>query len=617
MAGGMMLAMLSLGVPALGSSASAFEVRVRGQGKLYADVKPAGVTLQLIGSLRDELGNVLPQRNIQVVVRSANSSRSVLEEVVSTDMQGRFQLQRALDEGDYLVTTRFEPTEHLDGASVEREVHLEVIPPRVDIHVPRLVVGQTHPANLRVRASAAGIGVSAPVEVWVNGSKQRVLELDLYGRGAMDVARLLTPGENVIEVRLPSEGRRPEASDASSLRFSQELELEATAAPSQQRLERGLMVSGTVSDADGPVDSGRVEIVFERVGNIPSADQDVAPPVSLVSPKDLHVVVALGESGSFQGFLPGQLIQDGQWRARVSFRPAAGDVLSMVTEVITFDRTGSRWMLNILGLIAILMGCAVLLFRLSTIDFRQLWAKLRAKPSPKVVLRFEEDEPLEVEAIEPEEGAQVAQSHAQIAGVVWDTWRKTHIPFARIELLRDDTVEHTITCMSDGRFRSHELPHGSWQLRVIARGFARGVFELSIPHEGDYRFVRLGMVAIPVKIRRFYQNWVRRVHGEELWGKLSPRQIEAVIQRAFDALPPSPIAPTQRADLKQRLEALLLAQGSSTQLAPQDLLLAVTEIVEESYFSARIYDEELWNMLVSIIQRLDQMARHSDTQEEP
>ncbi|CAN0576835.1 unnamed protein product, partial [Laminaria digitata] len=138
--------------------AHAFEIRVRGQGKLYVDVQPAGITLQVMGSLRDELGTALPQRDVELQILSANSERVLHTETLVTDMRGRFQLQRAMDEGDYIVTTRFVGSEHLDGDRVEREVGLSIIPPRVDIHTPCLVVGTSRAANLRVRASASGIG---------------------------------------------------------------------------------------------------------------------------------------------------------------------------------------------------------------------------------------------------------------------------------------------------------------------------------------------------------------------------------------------------------------------------------------------------------------------------
>ena len=101
--------------------AHGFEIRVRGQGKLYADVQPAGITVQVAGALRDELGNALPQRDVRVRILSANSNRELHKEVLSTDMQGRFQLQRSMDEGDYIIEAEFLGTEHLDG-----DVYLQV-----------------------------------------------------------------------------------------------------------------------------------------------------------------------------------------------------------------------------------------------------------------------------------------------------------------------------------------------------------------------------------------------------------------------------------------------------------------------------------------------------------
>jgi len=598
------------GGAALVQDAHAFEIRVRGEGKLYADVQAAGITVQLAGALRDELGNALPQRDVLVRIKAANSNRELHKETISTDMQGRFQLQRSMDEGDYLIEAEFLGTEHLDGDKIAREVHLAIIPPRVDIHVPKLVVGTSRTANLRVRASAAGVGISAPVEVLVNGAQVTTLELDLYGRGAIDVVPHLQPGENVVEVRLPKERKRPAASDASTLRFSSDPEIEVSAQASQRRLERGLLVTGRVSDSNGPLPSGSIKVEFERVGPVPGQEIDeiAEEPAPALSASAREVRTEVDEEGRFEGFLPGQLIEDGQWNAKVTFRPDAGATMTATTETVTFDRTRSRWLLNILGLLAILVGVVVLVNRLSTVDFRSLFAGLRRKKEEKEdAPRFDQDEPAIIEQIEPEELDEVADSELQIAGVIWDGWRRHAVPFARIELTRSGHEPLVIQSMSDGRFRSPPLEPGRYHIRVSASGFASGILDIVIPHDGSYRFFRFGLVAIPLKIRRYYQAWVRRIHGEDLWGKLSPRQIEGAIWGAFDVASPRFVEDRQRHELKDRLTELLERERLG-ELGMNELLLSVTEIVEESYFSGRVHDEQLWNLLVDITRRLDEIA---------
>ena len=62
-----------------------------------------------------------------------------------------------------------------------------------------------------------------------------------------------------------------------------------------------------------------------------------------------------------------------------------------------------------------------------------------------------------------------------------------------------------------------------------------GTMEIVIPHAGELGYFRLGLVATPLKMRRYYQAWVQRLQGKDLWGKLTPRQIEHALLAALDA----------------------------------------------------------------------------------
>ncbi len=595
--------------------ASAYEIRVRGEGKLFADVQAAGTALQISGVLRDEIGDLLPQRTILLEVRPRSGDESIAEEELITDMRGRFRWQRELDEGTYQVTLTFRPTQHLDGSRVRQAVELRAIPPDVSMHVPEVAIGTGQPITLRVRASAASIGVSTPVEVWVRDEFVASLELDEYGRGAMDIGEFLTPGENAIVARLPATSRRPGADDDDEVRFAESATLTAAASISHRRLERGLMVAGEVADPLGPLPSGGVRVTFSYLGPPPGRDaEDFAGEGSTPVQRKHRVEAQVGDNGTFEGFLPGVEAVDGRWRAEVVYRPDAGAALKTKTEVVVLDRSGSRWILNLLGALAVLLGLFVLAQRLSTVEFAE-WLRAmrhRLRRDPYTVeeepIDLQADEPITVEAMDALTQQDIPEGTHHISGVVWDGWRNTPVPHAVLSLSRgraDGEPEHCIHADGAGAFSSPELQEGAWHLRVTAPGYARGTLDFTIPHEGALRYFRLGMVAVPLKIRRFYRHWVRRIRGEDLWGRLSPRQIEGAIWEAFDETAPRLATEQRRAQLRAELRALLDAQHAPDEMDPERLLLTITEIVEESYFSARLYDEELWHLLVAVAEHLD------------
>ena len=61
------------------------------------------------------------------------------------------------------------------------------------------------------------------------------------------------------------------------------------------------------------------------------------------------------------------------------------------------------------------------------------------------------------------------------------------------------------------------------------------------------------------------------VRGDDPWGRLSPREVEAEVQEKLSL------------DLQLPENASLI-----------DVLSEITDAVEESYFSGRVYDEAFW-----------------------
>lgn len=618
----------SAGLPQLGL---ATEIRVRGQGKLYADIQAAGTSAQIAGVLRDELGQPLPQRPIELKITRDDSQELVHEQLLLTDMQGRFGFQQSMPQGRYLVTINFLEDDHLDGAQASRVIELVQAPYRLEVQGPSLVVGRKRAAPLRLRATVSGVGVRTDVEVFVNEQRASLVELDHYGRGAFDVRDALVPGANQIRVVLPSKGQdSPGAQATTMMRFAQEAKLNLTLSMGHDRFERGLKVSGEVTDSLGPLAGGEAIVEFERIADKapaqdtrelieamgqddePITERPPAPPTPpTLNPQERSSYKSQGkvdERGRFVGFAPQQSLRDGLWRARVIYMPEVGAPVTQQTETQELDRSASRWILHLLGLLTIVIGVGVLAQRQYLGKFAALLRRRRAKPQP---LNFDQDEPLTVERLDDQDAGPSPAGSDGIAGIIWDAWRRAPIPGALILIQRspgaDAEAEILAQAHADerGQFRLEGLPLGEHELVISAQGFARGRMMVQLPHHGQLSATRISLVAIPLKIRRFYQAWVQRWHGQDAWGTLSPRQIEAALWSAMREATSTIDDPAVRDHWHTRLNTFLADPAPLDSLNTERLMVLLTELVEESYFSGRIYEESLWRLLIELTRKLE------------
>lgn len=622
--------------PALGL---ATEIRVRGQGKLYADIQAAGTSAQVAGVLRDELGQPLPQRPVELKITQEGADLVVQDQLLMTDMQGRFGFQQVLPQGRYVVSINFAEDDHLNGAQASRIIELVQAPYRLEVQGPSLVVGRKRAAPLRLRATVSGVGVRAGVEVFVNEQRASLVELDHYGRGAFDVRDALVPGANQIRVVLPSQGPdTPGAQASTSMRFSQAAQLTTELGLGHDRFERGLKLTGQVTDPLGPLPGGEVVIEFERLADkAPAQDtrkiieamgqEDDEPPkphasgeVLLTLPKmppseRFKTKVPVDERGRFVGFAPQQSLQDGMWRALVIYVPEVGEPVNHITDAKELDRSASRWILHILGLLTIVIGVGVLAQRQYLGKLATLLRRRRAKPQP---LNFDQEEPLTLERLSEQEAGPSPAGSDGIAGIIWDAWRGAPIPGALILIQRaaagDEQPQPLAQAYADerGQFRLEALPHGEHELVISAQGFARGRMMVQLPHHGQLAATRISLVAIPLKIRRFYQAWVQRWHGQDAWGTLSPRQIEAALWGAMREATSTIEDPQVRELWHTRLSTFLADPAPLDSLNTERLMVLLTELVEESYFSGRVYEESLWRLLVELTRKLEASLEAGD-----
>jgi hypothetical protein len=571
---------------------AAFELRVRGSAELLVDARAAGTALQLFGTLRDENKDALPQRDVKLVVRAALSGRVVHEATLRSDMSGKLHAQIELEEGDYEVELKIASDEHFDGASARALVHLEEAPRKVELQAPAVVFGPAGEASARVRASAGGVGVRGRVRALLGGQALEPVELDAFGRGQLKLAPgLAQSGRYELEARL--EGDRT-ASAATTLRYVAAPDFELVLEQGYQGLEYGLIARATLEDAYGPLAGLRASVTFMR------ADAPDAPPIRSEARTD--------EQGRLRVFVPAREVGQGALIATAKVRADAGAVAVLTSQPAGVDRRGSQRWLHVFGVLAIVFGLGALRVRLASLDLAGWWAARRAKPAAAQPVNLSIEEALVAEAADARAlELVVAPAHDQLGGLVWDVWRARPVAGAALALVDPVTQAPLVTWSADerGRFVSPPLPAGDHQLVVTARGFARGVMSVRLPHTGSLSAIKLQLVAMPLKLRRTYQAWSAQRSGEEVWGKRTPREIAAMLRGVAEE------AGVEHKALERLLDSMTLGDGLGDAIRDgvSDPVVAVTRLVEEGYFGEREdADEALWGMMVALIKRLDESA---------
>lgn len=567
-----------LSVP--GGGVSALEIRITAEAKLEVSVTGAGTLAQVAGTLRDDLGRGLAQREVLVQIDARETGVTLVTRKVYTDARGRFGVQEELQPGPYEVFVRFDKTDHLDGIADSRPLQLVRQEVELRAYAPPFVFGREHAAWLSVRAVAGSIPYQGPAEVAIGGNLVGKIELDASGRGTFDVAPHLAVGPNDIRVRTPGSAHRSEREIAVSSRFASAVEIEAAIDERLERLQRGLAVSGVVRDEFGPLSGVRVVGRIEPVELFDATARDVG--FSAASRTD--------DDGRFVAFVAGSKLTDGRWRGVAEFVPPLGDPIKVDAGSTTIDARAYRAAVNGFGVLALLLGGLLLIARggQSLLMRWREWHK-RREQAARQAAALEEVETIVPVFLDDEEASSSAPGRSDIGGMVWDVWQQQPVVGALVEL-RVSQEQPALTAMSDaaGRFRFVDVEPGRWEMSVRSFGFIRGHLQFGVPHDGRLGNFRLDLIAVPLKIRRLYGSVLEHSVGEDLWGKLSPREIE----EKLDEIWPSD-APVDRRHIRDAVSARLADEGQQDDghVDGVAVLAALTEVVEESYFSGRQYGE--------------------------
>ncbi len=539
------------------SSAFAWDVQVVGESKITLHAAGAGTIAQVSGNLTDEISRGVAHRAVQVSIISLSGGARV-ERSVLTDTRGAFAVSEEMPPGRYSAEVVFKDDPHLQGANAHTELNLVPTPLVLQLIVPPLAVGSNQPILVYGRAKAGATPVQTEGFITINGQPHGKITLDPSGRGSMDVRRLLVTGINRIEMTVPGSAYRDASQVAQEFRWEKHLEVDATLEAGIKRLSRGYTISGTVLGSSKPVADVRVQTVFFPVGADPD---DSRKPVTVFTQTD--------SNGRFGGFASDIRLGGGVWRGVARVIPPVGDTVEAAADPLAVTEANTQNVLNIFGGLVLLIGFGFMSYRgfLVVAGKWQTWKQGRQKRRQREHA-FDVEERIVPRFLDEPEG-KIASRH-DVAGLVWDEWRLKPVPGCTITA-KQGSIELAVISDGFGRFRFDGMSDGVWDLRVDCPGFVRGNLTLNVPHDGRLAAMRLDIIAVPLKVRRLYQAAMEAVRGDDPWGRLSPREVEAEVQEKLSL------------DLQLPENASLI-----------DVLSEITDAVEESYFSGRVYDEAFW-----------------------
>lgn len=564
------------------TSVEALEVRVMGQAEIELQAASAGTVLQIDGRLQDENGVGQPLQDVELTLRRGQAL--ILWEMLSTDYDGRLRWSEEYSPGTYHVHLYYRGGSHISKAEARATVRLESRPVELAVQGPSWIYGEDQPGRLRMQATVGGVPLHSFISISAGERPPLSVALGEDGRATFDVGPYLAPGPNHVRVELEGSSYRERAAWDLMIRRSERARLEGDAQIVFRRLERGLEVTLELTDHDGGIDGARVDVFIEQAE--PAAGE-VWAPLSRRGRTDAR--------GRVQVFFSFDEIGEGPWKISGQALPSEGDPvvwpwMEFRNEPSLHQRL-SRW----LGLIALMAGILWLGRQALTLGVDMVRRKLargrreRSKKE-KAEYIFSDIEELELQYIgQPARYDLEEQTQEQADRFVvqiWDDWRREPVVGAQV-VARSGEEERAQRTEQRGQVVFDELSPGLWRLKISAPGYVPGEAELLIPGVG--RALRLHLTPVPLKIRKIYRWMVERSSGREGWGRLTPRQIESVLlglegerkvgaaSRPWEEL----LVGWQTLDEEGRVEALLAA---------------ITALVEETNFSGRSYDEQVWEM---------------------
>jgi hypothetical protein len=384
-------------------------------------------------------------------------------------------------------------------------------------------------------------------------------------------------------------------------------------APAQAEATLTLVRSLTVSLKGGRVrDRERRGVLLHGLAQSPDAPlTDVALTIELRREGDIDPWRRVGEvradtDGAFSAFIDDEALPPGVLAFQVRLTPDVGPEARSAPVVVEIARSGiGAWALWLLGGLIVgggLIGVLAVLAARLTAWARRAWEarrRRRALTQPQVVT------PLPL----PEPPPDLPDQPNAIGGRVFDTLEGTSLPNVHLTLRHAPSGDQERTLLTDaaGGFLLLDLPPGRRWLEAQAHGYVTARVEVWSPHDGSLRYFRLNLTPVRQVLRERYA-WLLNAYSPQraLWGQHTPQEIRGELLTLLHATDQAAQArdTTSSWGLDPITSRLRLTLDDPH--APLASLWALmTALIEEVYFSHRLYPASLLSDIDTLCARLE------------
>ncbi|HEY8431279.1 MAG TPA: carboxypeptidase regulatory-like domain-containing protein, partial [Sandaracinaceae bacterium] len=474
-------------------------------------------------TLRDDLGQPLPDRPVEVQVREPGG-RSLGTRRASTDTAGAARVTFPLETGRYEIVARWLGDDGYDAVHVQQPIDLDLAYVRLAVVVGgggRLDLDEpSHEVEVRASSAEGGAGLTVEVRDELDRELARATT-DARGTARIAIASetLGPPAAGRLVVRTPGDARRARAqTEVPIVRFrTTHLELEAAA----ERIVRGerVSVSGRLFDSQGPIPRRAVGLFADgaHVATLLTDDEGRFARELELDADDGVVEVSA------------RFASDAPWRTSASSAPVA----------IAIEGAGSTpwpW------LAAPMIACALALGLLGRRARRAAPERPRREPS------------IAPPGIAPARAATLGAQQRDVAGRVLDADEGTPIASATVRL-REVSLASEVRAETDaeGRFALARLEGEAWTIEVTAPGYERITGSVRVPHRGQWSAMTVRLRSLRELALRKYRpvaealapqpQWWAFWTPHELAGRASARaraEVEALTARVEEAVYAAP-----------------------------------------------------------------------------